>query len=61
MAEPTVEDAIATIRTKIFAQLITTMPPSTYDHLELAVDAAMDALNDPQIQWVYATIAGRSA
>lgn len=61
MAEPTVEDAIATIRTTVFAQLITTMPPSTYDHLERAVDATMDALNEPKIQWVYTTLAARSA
>lgn len=60
-AQPTKADALATIRSTVFAQLVGTMPPSTYDHLETALAATMEAIQSPYISWVFATLANTEA
>lgn len=60
-AQPTKADALATIRSTVFAQLISAMPTSTYDHLETALTATMEAIQSPLISWVFATLATTEA
>ncbi len=60
-AQPTKADALATIRSTVFAQLVGTMPPSTYDHLETALTATMAAFHTPSCSGVFATLATTEA